>query len=50
MKVMNFLIFRAQIKTDGNAPERSIKIEQRAFDALIKMRPTWQNVSSPLEV
>ena len=34
----------AEIKTDRNASERPIKIEQQTFDVLLITRMTWRNL------
>ena len=39
-----------EIKTDGNASEHPIKIERRAFDALLITRTMWRNLGSPSEI
>ena len=38
------------IKTDGNASERQIKMEQHVFDALLIMRDTLRNLEGPSEI
>ena len=37
----------AEIKTDRNACERSIKIQRRAFDVLFITSATWHHLNSP---
>ena len=36
-----------EIKTDGNASKRPIKIQQRAFDALFITQITWHHLGGP---
>ena len=40
----------AVTKTDGNASQRSIKIEWRVFDGLLITRATWRNRGGPSEI